>query len=179
MKKTYNKIQDMIRRKKKKRLPKGFNTFHPHFIICSWFWSGRLPMAGTAGTIASLPFAWAILEFGGIVQLAIATIFITALGIYSSNWFEEKTKSHDASVIVVDEVAGMWLTALALACTGVTSAAAWATAFMAFRIFDWTKPWPASYFEKDVDKGLGVMMDDIVAGCYAFFSTYLIIKFLL
>lgn len=69
----------------------------------------------------------------------------------------------DASEIVIDEVAGgLWTMLL------VPHGIGWAIAgFLAFRLFDITKPWPASYFDRQVKNGFGVTMDDVVAGWYA------------
>ena len=168
MKKLKEKI---IRKGKKQPLPADFKTLRLNYQLATWFYSGRLPMAGTMGTLASLPFGWAILHAWGTIGLAIATVIVTFVGIYVSNWYEAETKTHDASEIVIDEVAGMWLTALLLPTSGEWLLP-WVIAFAYFRIFDWTKPWPACFFEKGNLSGLGVMMDDIVAGAYAFIATY-------
>ncbi len=45
--------------------------------------------------------------------------------------------------------------------------------FLLFRLFDITKPWPASYFDLKVKSAKGVLMDDIIAGLYVFFVIYL------
>ncbi len=45
--------------------------------------------------------------------------------------------------------------------------------FLLFRLFDITKPWPASYFDLKVKSANGVLMDDIIAGLYTFFLIYL------
>ena len=169
--------EKMIRKSKKQPLPDGFSTLQFRYMLATWFYSGRLPVAGTMGTLASLPFAWFILQYCGTLALLIATVFITLVGIYVSSWFSEETKTHDSSQIVIDEVAGMWLSALLLPTTG-DWLIPWLIAFAYFRIFDWTKPWPACFFEGKVQGGLGVMMDDIVAGSYAFIATYFTLHFL-
>ena len=69
----------------------------------------------------------------------------------------------DAREIVIDELAGTFWTLLL-----VPHGVGWAVAgFFAFRLFDITKPWPASYFDQQVKSGFGVTMDDVVAGWYA------------
>jgi len=68
----------------------------------------------------------------------------------------------DASEIVIDEVAGTFWTLFL-----VPHTLWWALAgFLVFRVFDIVKPWPASYFDKQVKNGFGVTMDDVVAGWY-------------
>lgn len=160
--------------KTKQRLAEDFPQSHPAFITCSFFYSGKLPMAGTAGTLAALPFAWLILYMGGTLALFIATLLVTLVGTLTTEWFEKKTKWHDASVVVIDEVAGIFLTCLLLPATGDGVWIYWLSAFILFRIFDWTKPWPACFFDKKMKGGFSVMMDDIVAGAYAFFVLYFI-----
>jgi phosphatidylglycerophosphatase A len=69
----------------------------------------------------------------------------------------------DAREIVIDELAGTFWTLLL-----VPHGIGWAVGgFLAFRLFDITKPWPASYFDQQVKNGFGVTMDDVVAGWYA------------
>jgi phosphatidylglycerophosphatase A len=70
---------------------------------------------------------------------------------------------HDPGFIVIDEVAAQWLTLL-----GVPLDWRWfAAAFLLFRLFDITKPWPARTIERRVAGGLGIMLDDVVAALYA------------
>ena len=69
----------------------------------------------------------------------------------------------DAGPIVIDELAGTLWTFLL-----VPRSVAWAVAgFLAFRLFDIVKPWPARYFDRKVKNGFGVTMDDVSAGWYA------------
>ena len=46
--------------------------------------------------------------------------------------------------------------------------------FILFRIFDIFKPWPISYIDKNLHGGLGIMVDDIIAGLAALFCMHLI-----
>jgi len=46
--------------------------------------------------------------------------------------------------------------------------------FILFRLFDILKPWPISYLDKHVHGGLGIMIDDIVAGVLAGAVLYLL-----
>jgi phosphatidylglycerophosphatase A len=65
-------------------------------------------------------------------------------------------------VIVIDEVAGMFLSVLFLPRTLPVLA----SAFLLFRLFDIWKPYPARQLQ-EVRGGLGVMLDDLIAGAYA------------
>jgi len=75
----------------------------------------------------------------------------------------EELGEHDSPHIVIDEVAG-YITA-----TGFLdfSWIAAALAFFLFRLFDILKPFPASWFDRHVHGGLGVVGDDVVAGIFA------------
>jgi phosphatidylglycerophosphatase A len=76
----------------------------------------------------------------------------------------------DDGSIVIDEVAGQWLTLAVVP----PSAAAYVLGFLLFRLFDITKPWPARAAERSIPGGLGVMADDIVAGIYAAVLLYVL-----
>ena len=149
---------------------KKLNIKDPRIILATWFGTGLLsPAPGTWGTLGALPFGIAILAFGGIKALIIAVIIITALGYWSAKSFEDQTgthdnNTHDNKMIVIDEVAGMWLTLCAI--TSITPLQI-LTAFALFRFFDILKPWPISYLDKHVGGALGVMADDILAGAIA------------
>jgi phosphatidylglycerophosphatase A len=52
--------------------------------------------------------------------------------------------------------------------------AAWFLGFVLFRIFDIFKPFPVSWFDQRIHGGIGIMMDDVIAGLYALFSLQLI-----
>lgn len=69
--------------------------------------------------------------------------------------------THDHGSIVWDEFVGMWITLMALP----TLDWQWVAAgFVIFRIFDMWKPWPIRWFDRNIHGGMGIMVDDIVAG---------------
>ncbi len=76
----------------------------------------------------------------------------------------------DAGPIVIDEILGMFIT-LTLAPNGSGS---WILGFALFRIFDIFKPFPVSWFDKKIHGGIGIMMDDVMAGLYALAALQLI-----
>jgi phosphatidylglycerophosphatase A len=70
---------------------------------------------------------------------------------------------HDQGALVWDEVIGMWIALFA-------APTQWwwmIVGFALFRLFDIWKPWPVSWADRRVHGGLGVMLDDVVAGVYA------------
>lgn len=87
---------------------------------------------------------------------------MTAIGLWAASRVERLLGKKDPGVIVIDEVAGMLLSVLLLPHTLPVLV----SAFLLFRLFDIWKPFPAR--ESQVFKGgLGVMLDDLIAGVYA------------
>lgn len=108
---------------------------------------------------------------GTLLAVAIAATF--AVGVWVATEVE-KTDGHDASIINIDEVAGMWLSLFLLP---VSAGFLWHIGgFLLFRIFDIVKPPPANQ-SQNLPKGWGVMTDDIIAGIYANLSLRLIFFF--
>jgi phosphatidylglycerophosphatase A len=92
----------------------------------------------------------------------IVLIVVTALGVWAAGEAERALGAKDPGAIVVDEVAGMTLSVLALPPTpGLLLAG-----FLLFRLFDVLKPFPANVAQR-LPGGLGVMIDDVIAGLYA------------
>ncbi len=138
---------------------------HPASLLATWFGAGLLPKApGTWGSLAALPFAWGLWQVGGALALGIATIVVSLVGWWAAARFVQATGIRDPSVVVVDEVAGQWLTLLA-----ATPAEPWTylAGFLLFRLFDIKKPGPIGWLDRHVEGGLGVMADDILAGLFA------------
>jgi phosphatidylglycerophosphatase A len=139
-------------------------AWHPAVLIATWFGAGRLPIApGTWGSLAALPFAWAIhLEFGP-AGLALAAAALFPIGWWASSVYCRYSRAKDPGAIVVDEVAAQWFTLVAAPLDPVY----YGIGFLLFRLADIAKPWPASWADREVAGGLGVMLDDMLAGVYA------------
>jgi phosphatidylglycerophosphatase A len=132
-------------------------------VIATFFGAGLAPKApGTAGTAAALPLAWAAshLPLGG--QIAVA-LLVTLGGMPAAQAAGRYYGVVDSGHIVIDEVAGLLVTMLGVPFRPWTALAG----FLLFRLFDITKPWPASYFDRKVKNGAGVVLDDVAAGVYA------------
>lgn len=150
--------------------------FHPANLLATWFGVGYLPKApGTWGSLAALPFAWVISATGGPIALLIAAAVALAIGIWAAEQLEKATQAKDPGHVVIDEVAGQWLTLVPIA----PDPFLYAIGFLLFRIADIFKPWPANWCDRRLSGGLGVMLDDIVAGAYAGIALMLIVEFLL
>jgi phosphatidylglycerophosphatase A len=120
-------------------------------------------MPGTWGSLAALPFAWAIRSLWGATGLAIAIVIVFFAGWWAVAIVTKTSSVKDPGAVVIDEVAGQWLVLL----TAPSDPLAWVLAFLLFRIFDIWKPWPVRWADRDITGGLGVMLDDLLAAVYA------------
>ena len=125
--------------------------------------SGLAPKApGTWGSLAALPVAWLFLQ-GGDAWLLVAVLIGTLLGFFLCEQTAKDMQVHDHGAIVWDEWVGMWITL----CWVPVGWATWLAAFVLFRFFDILKPWPIRWLDKNMDGGLGIMLDDVLAGLMA------------
>lgn len=127
--------------------------------------SGYAPIAsGTAGAAVGLLLYGVLVGVLGASNwvLLAATIAVTALGIWAAGRAEELFGKDDDGRITIDEVAGMWVSLLWLPAQLEVAL----VAFFVFRFFDITKPPPCRAAER-AGGGLGVMLDDVIAGVYA------------
>jgi phosphatidylglycerophosphatase A len=133
----------------------------PALWTATWFGFGfARPAPGTWGTIGAIPFALFLMATGGKIALAVGIVLVFLLGLWSAKKFEQMTDSHDNSMIVIDEVVGVWITLLA----STFSFLSILLAIVLFRFFDILKPWPISWLDRNLKGPLGVMLDDIAAG---------------
>ncbi len=152
------------------------------WIIATWFGSGLLPKApGTWGSLAAIPFALLLYIYTGPYLIIIATIVLFFIGVWASNNIERTAQKKDPGFIVVDEVVGQWIALFPLSFLFIFNnhgfsyfffASISAVAFIAFRVFDIWKPWPIRDIDKNIHGGLGIMLDDVIAGVYALIVTY-------
>ncbi|MBS0515452.1 MAG: phosphatidylglycerophosphatase A [Proteobacteria bacterium] len=135
------------------------------WIACG-FGSGLSPRApGTAGSLAALLPWFALRELPWAWYLA-AVALAFALGVRVCARVVAKLRIADPGFVVWDEFVGQWIALLPL----LWLPFAWwqlVAGFALFRIFDIVKPWPVSWADHNVGGGLGVMLDDVIAGLYA------------
>src|SRR5688500_9629661 len=133
-----------------------------HFFALG-FGSGLSPVApGTFGTLAAIPLVIVLQHFGIVVHVTFA-IVATVAGIYICGESARRMDVHDHPGIVWDEIAGFTVTMLA-----APPHWAWILAgFVLFRFFDIVKPWPIREADHSLPGGLGIMLDDIIAGVFA------------
>jgi len=169
-------------------------TGHPHVsfptrLIATGFYTGYIPWApGTFGSLMGvLVYCIPGIEQPGVLLVMIIAGF--AVGTFAagrvaavegdllsrsaeiSKGFFQPGSPHaaDPSIVVIDEIVGMWIALIWLP-KGVSTVA---LAFVAFRVLDILKPEPAQMMEK-LPHGLGIMLDDVIAGIYANLATNVI-----
>jgi phosphatidylglycerophosphatase A len=137
-------------------------------------YSGLSPKApGTVGSFVALLLGMGLLQIISITTLFLLSLLISVIAVKQINIYEKQTATHDGKEIVIDELAGMWIT---MGVAGVT-AENWIMgiiAFVFFRIFDIWKPSIIGKIDRDVKGGWGVMGDDMVAGVFAGLCTSLV-----
>jgi phosphatidylglycerophosphatase A len=122
---------------------------------------GWAPVApGTVASLVTVLVLW-LVPFSQ-AALVVFLIAVTVIGTWAAEHAERALGVKDPGAIVIDEVAGMTLSVLALPRTPLVLA----LAFVLFRIFDIVKPPPARQAQA-LPGGFGVMVDDLVAGLYA------------
>jgi phosphatidylglycerophosphatase A len=170
--------------------PEGFSPRIPFVpnVIATGLFSGYIPWtSGTFGTLVGLlfycipgaedPFVLGIMVvvgfFVGVWSSArVAAVVghrLTRSAELSKQLFQQgEHATADPSIVVIDEIVGIWITLLFLPKTIPVMI----IGFLAFRVFDILKPQPARNLEK-IPNGWGIMLDDVIAGIYANIVTQL------
>jgi len=129
-------------------------------------------MPGTCGTLAGVAIALFVRQLPGAAWIfAGAALLITVLGAPLA----KSAASEDPGWFVLDEVAGYFAVLIGLPVVERP----WLClvgAFVAFRVFDITKPWPIKASER-IGGGWGVMIDDLVAAVYAHAVMRVVLQF--
>lgn len=150
---------------------KKVNLRKPSHFLALGFGSGLAPfMPGTFGTIVALPLVFALSFFPVWFYLAVTALTILA-GIWICDVTAKDLGVHDHSAIVWDEIAGMLITMALIPFTWLNLL----VGFVLFRLFDIIKPWPISLLDKKVHGGLGIMLDDVVAGLFSLFTLHFLL----
>ena len=146
---------------------------NPIHFLAFGLGSGLAPKApGTFGTLAAIPF-YLLFQYLPLWNYGLVLLVSMVLGIWLCDRTSKDLGVHDHPGIVWDEFVGYWITMFA-------APAGWlwvVIGFVLFRIFDIWKPWPISFLDKKVHGGLGIMIDDVMAGIFALVSLQLIARF--
>lgn len=139
----------------------------PVHLLAFGFGAGLSPLApGTLGTAVAVPLVVALMHMGFMAHLAFVLIASLA-GIYICGESARRLAVHDHPGIVWDEIAGFAITMLVIPVTQPGLAFWLAGGFALFRLFDIWKPWPIREADHSLTGGLGIMLDDIIAGVFA------------
>ncbi len=141
------------------------NLRNPIHLLAFGLGSGCAPKApGTFGTLAAIPFWWLFLQDVPLIPYLCVLIAGFAFGVYLCEQTSKDLGVHDHGGIVWDEWIGLWITYIALP-AGIE----WIIiGFALFRFFDILKPWPIKWLDEKVHGGFGIMIDDVLAGIFAF-----------
>lgn len=135
----------------------------PAHFFAFGFGSGLAPFApGTFGTVAAIPLYLLMQPLSLPLYLGLVVLFFL-FGVWVCGKAGADLGVHDHGGIVWDEFVGLWITLIA-------APVGWGwivLGFLLFRLFDIWKPWPIGWLDQRVSGGLGVMVDDVVAGLYA------------
>lgn len=136
---------------------------NPVHFLAFGLGSGAAPKApGTFGTLAAVPL-WYLMAQTSLSIYLVLTLAAFVIGIWLCGRTSRDLGVHDHGGIVWDEFVGYWITMIAVPVDWI-----WALlGFILFRLFDIWKPWPIRPVDRRVHGGLGIMLDDVLAGVFA------------
>ncbi|WP_370515953.1 phosphatidylglycerophosphatase A [Pantoea sp. Mhis] len=142
---------------------------NPLHFLATGFGTGLISfIPGTIGSLSAIPLWWLMTFLSLKIYLLILLISVI-IGIYLCHRTSCDIGIHDHSSIVWDEFIGIWITLMMIPCI------TWQwilLGFIIFRIIDCLKPWPICWLDKNVSGGIGIMIDDIIAGMIAAIIIY-------
>ena len=128
----------------------------------TWGWIGFAPLApGTFGSLAALPLCY-LLGSAGFVPGLLTIVAFILFATWIAHGAEKIVGRKDPGQVVVDEVCGMVVALWAVPFTPIFVVGG----FALFRLFDIIKPFPIRWFDKRVRGGLGIVLDDVIAGIF-------------
>lgn len=136
---------------------------NPIHLLAFGFGTGLSPKApGTVGTALAV-LIYLLLPINSPVYYGALIVVTFLLGIWLCGRTAEDLGVHDHGGIVWDEFVGFWIT-MFMAPSGLI----WVLlGFALFRLLDILKPWPIKWADKQLAGGLGIMLDDVLAGIMA------------
>ena len=146
-----------------------------NFLFVTLFGIGKIKkVPGSFASLATtlfLFFLFHVLNVSpNIVLFSVIIIFFISL--YAVNIFIKDLTNKDPKEVVIDEFIGQ---SIPICLYEVVHNIPKETdqilkfyfiMFILFRIFDITKPYPVSYYDKNFKNSFGVIMDDVCAGLY-------------
>jgi phosphatidylglycerophosphatase A len=155
------------------KLPEGMEKVPTtSLLLGTFFYTGLSPVgSGTVGSIAAAAIYYFLHGLQNPVALAIACVVVLIVGVWSGGVIERTLKIQDPGIVVIDEVLGQWIALFTIQYAGNLTYVIFA--FLFFRIFDVIKVPPARFFDRK-EGGVGIMLDDAVAGVYALIAAHLV-----
>lgn len=151
-----------------KKIPAKVVFTNPIHFMAFGFGSGLTPKApGTFGTLAVIPLYLLLSDLPISYYLGVCLV-VSLVGIFLCGYSAAKLKVHDHPGIVWDEFAGFLITMAGFALSWQNLLAG----FILFRLFDIFKPWPIKWIDQKVSGGFGIMLDDVIAGIFAWCCLY-------
>jgi phosphatidylglycerophosphatase A len=142
--------------------------------IATGLYSGYLPKApGTWGSVVGLIVYFFLRDLSLPAYLTTIGVLL-AVGTFAAGSAEKIMDRKDPGQVVIDEIVGMLITLAAAPAQPIV----WLLGFGLFRFFDIIKPFPIQWIDKRIQGGIGIMMDDVVAGLYGFLVLQGILLFL-
>jgi phosphatidylglycerophosphatase A len=131
--------------------------------IATGFGAGYLPKApGTWGSLLALPLHFFLRQLAPApYALALTAIFFIA--VITAGQAEKILDRKDPGVVVIDEVIGMLITLIG----APNNPLIWLAGFLLFRFFDIFKPYPIRLIDQRLNGGMGIVLDDVLAGVYS------------
>jgi phosphatidylglycerophosphatase A len=134
---------------------------------------GFLPASGTFASLLTCLILWPLMlwaaphtDYQAYIALFGAIVF-SWLNVSLAPWAIARFNDTDPGQFVLDEAAGICVTVFLLPMHNPREIAlALLLAFVAFRLFDITKPPPCRWLEHR-PAGWGILLDDLMAGVYA------------
>jgi phosphatidylglycerophosphatase A len=143
-----------------------FKLSNPVHFLALGFGSGLIkPAPGTWGTLSAIPLYWLLMMFMSSSSWLYIVIIVLSfvVGVYLCGQTAKDVGVHDHGAIVWDEIVGFFITMAFVPLT-------WPNVvfgFVLFRFFDIIKPWPIKLLDQHVHGGFGIMIDDVLAGIFA------------
>lgn len=136
----------------------------PGHLLSFGFGSGLAPFApGTFGTLVAVPIYLLLVYYTEFTLYMTVTLAAFVFGVYLCARTSRVLGVKDHAAIVWDEIVGYLITMAFVPLHWLSVI----LGFMLFRLFDISKPWPISVIDSRIQGGLGVMLDDVLAGIYA------------
>lgn len=146
---------------------------NPVHFFAFGFGSGLSPVApGTFGTLAAIPIYLALIHSVNSLTYLLVVVLFSLVGFWLCGKTAKDLGVHDHPGIVWDEIVGFLITMYQAPLGWV-----WIiVGFALFRVFDILKPWPIRFLDEKVESGIGIMLDDILAGFFAWVVLQLIVN---